>query len=237
MTKADLSNVVLQRTGPFLKLGGGGALNHWLKTGERWQLAGFLSAAGKVDAFISAVISEVSREFELIGPHITAIAPQTIVSVGPGAGFLEYMIYKAIPARLVLIDIEQSSEHRHGFAQRGSGYSRLASCRDFLISNGVKPEHVETCNPCHEPLPTAGFDILISLFSMGFHYPCDEYATFVRAGLRKGGLLIFDKRIDGEDPGWKELEPLFDVVVRMESIKSQRMILSRNGAMFGQMMA
>jgi hypothetical protein len=140
---------------------------------------------------------------------------------------LELLLHQTHGARLLLIDIEQSKEHQHGFAQHGSGYADLASCRRFLTSNGVPDADIATCNPRNQPLPPGEFDLLISLLSMGFHYPCDEYTNFILTGLRSGGSLILDKRTGSTDTGWDTLKSHFKVLTQAVDAKSVRLVLEK----------
>ncbi len=227
LTQEDLANLILQRTGTFIAWGGANALKHWLKTGEKPQLAAFLADSGRTAEFVKLTFAEITAEFEELRPHIAALAPASAVSIGPGLGFFEILMYNTSRPNLLLIDIEQSAEHQHGYAQSGSGYSSLASCRNFLIGNSAEPAHITCCNPRKEPLPEAGFDIVVSLLSMGFHYPCDEYVAFITKGLRQGGLMIIDKRTGAPDAGWAALLPLFDVVKSTPASKSERLVLAR----------
>jgi len=227
LNENDLANLILQRTGPFLKAGGGPALRNWFKTGDKKPLTQVLIEHGNVEYFINAAFAEVEAEFTALKQHIVTSAAKTVTSIGPGAGFFELLVYQALSPQLVLIDIEQSDAHDHGFAQESAGYSSLASLRSFLMDNGVAAAHIETCNPRLQPLPTASFDVLTSLYSMGFHYPCDEYKTFIRDGLRPGGLLILDRLNGTIDNGWNELQSAFDVIEQITFPKSLRLVLAK----------
>lgn len=227
LSPEDIANLILQRTTTFMRLGGGAAMSHWVNTGEKEPLARFLVEQGRVNEFVAAVIAEIAAEFQPLRSFITALRPAAVASIGPGFGMFEHLVYQLTSARLLLIDIEQSAEHQHNFAARGSGYSSLASCSRFLAAMGVPEARVVLCNPRREPLPAEAFDLLLSLYSMGFHYPCDEYAAFIRDQLRGGGLLIFDKRVGAADAGWDALAPLFDVVAEMPAPKATRLVLRK----------
>jgi hypothetical protein len=228
LNQDDLANLILQRTNKFLEWGGGAAFAQWVHTGGKDQLVGFLAGQNKVKPFIDSVCAEISAEFEPLKPHIVAAKPGMFVSIGPGLAILELMVFRSCgPLKFTLIDIEQSAEHQHGYAQKGSGYASLESCKRFLVANGVDAASVTCCNPRKQPLPSGSFDMLVSLLSMGFHYPCDEYAAFIRDGLRKDGILIFDKRKGVPDAGWLALAPLFDTVAAFPAVKYDRLVLRR----------
>jgi hypothetical protein len=227
LSPSDIADLILQRTGTFIQWGGGGALGRWFETGQKQQLVKFLADSGRLQAFLQAVHGEVLAEFEILRPHIAAVQSQGVTSIGPGLGMFELLVYNLSRPNLLLIDIEQSAEHQHGFGASGSGYNSLATCRRFLVANGAAEEHITTCNPRREALPDFGCDLLVSLLSMGFHYPCDEYAPFIRENLRQGGFLIFDKRLQVPDAGWDQLAPLFDIVAELPSPKLRRLVLRR----------
>jgi hypothetical protein len=227
LTQGDIADLILQRTGTFIAWGGREALTHWMKTGEKAQLTAFLLKNGRVNDFVNAVFAEVAAEFRVLRPYVEELKPRSAVSIGPGLGFFEMQLYNLTRPELLLIDIEESAEHVHGYAQKGSGYSSLASCRNVLIAGGGDPARITSCNPRHQPLPPGQFDMIVSLISMGFHYPSDEYAAFITNGLRKGGLMILDRRAAVSDAGFAALEPLFDVVHTIPSPKSSRLILVR----------
>jgi len=225
----DLANLILQRTGPFIKMGGQLALMQWFQTGSKQQLIAFLDGCGGKETFVKEVAAEIAAEFAQLEPHLRTASMRKIASIGPGNGFFELMVHRLIQPQISLIDIEKSEQHVHGFERNGSGYADLATCRNFLIANGADPADVTTCNPTFAPLPTQMFDGVISLLSMGFHYPCDQYLGFLRAQVRPGGLLILDKRRGTPDSAWDVLQEDFETAAAFPAPKSDRLVLRKRG--------
>lgn len=229
--KKFLTDLILQRTGPFLRHGGGGALNRWFTHGDRDGLSSFLEERNLVGRFLTDVFREVAAEAESLSAMLPVDSLDRIVSIGPGNGLLELMLLKkGATSQILLIDIEHTAEHHHGFNSSGSGYATLATTKSFLVANGVKPESVGLCNPRKEPLPAFRYSSLISLLSMGFHYPCDEYVEFIQANAGEGALIVFDKRKDVPDSGYDALCAAFGIRHSLDTPKSCRVFLAHRQA-------
>ena len=122
------------------------------------------------------------------------------------------MIYKNTQYNsILLIDIEYSDSHKHGFKLEGSGYANLEETQNFLILNDVPMEKFFLCNPKKQHLPKYKFDLLISILSMGFHYPCDSYVDFIVQNAEKGSKIVLDKRSNVIDVGFDSLLNFFSL--------------------------
>ncbi len=107
--------------------------------------------------------------------------------------------------KIILIDIESSQTHKHHYDNDPAGYCDLQSTKKLFEINGVPAENIITCNPKLQTLPEIPFDVLISTFSMGFHYPFTQYKEFILTHLKPNGLLIFDKRHGEADEDLDEI--------------------------------
>lgn len=227
LREADLIDLALQRTGPLLAMGGGAAFALWQHSGDTSALAHFFRSTNSAGRFLQAVVAEIESDSK----SILGTAPPKIVkmaSIGPGLCILELLLYRQWKCSFYLIDIEESKEHQHGFAMSGSGYSDLGSALRFLTDNGVPKIALNTCNPRKQKLDHSSVDLIMSILSMGFHYPLDEYVSYIRSALPPGGLLIFDKRKDTEDQGWKDLAPEFSIEANIDCGKFQRLACRKN---------
>jgi hypothetical protein len=224
-----IDNLILQRTSPFVKLGGSAALQHWFRTGQKNQLSGFLASRGLLQDYLQAAMAEISAEADQLIAAIPEEGFADLVSIGAGNGLLEVLLARKRPVkRMVLIDIEVSELNQHGFAEQGSGYASLAAAKALMLANGMTAEQVITVNPTHEPLPDMDFSLLLSILSMGFHFPCDDYAPYILKNLRPGGHAVIDKRRGVVDSGFDALQAGLRTVRSEPGEKRDRVYLTRD---------
>jgi hypothetical protein len=221
-----LTNLILQRTGPFLKLGGAPALNEWFSNGDKKGLLSFLLEEKLINDYLKILLDDVKSEISELRKLIPSGALDRIVSIGPGNGLIELiLISEGFTSELLLIDIEQTAQHHHGFNAKGSGYASLTSTKNFILKNLEKNLQIHTCNPTKDALPEFEFTLLISLLSMGFHYPCDDYYEFISSQSSNNSFIVFDKRRGTVDEGFEKLNKKFSILNYIQSTKSDRVIL------------
>jgi len=218
-------DLILQRTGAFLAIPGSDVpLSNWFKFGNREGLYEHLVSSNMLHLYLEKTLGELEWEAKNLSCAMEDVRG-SLVSIGPGNGVIEFML--ATSGRfdeLMLIDIERTDEHHHGYNKTGAGYTDLDRTRSFITDNLDKKLRISTWNPLKQPLPEFGFDCMISILSMGFHYPCDEYVDFVSRNARKNSLLIFDLRKGVRDYGMQRLSTLAsNVTILSESNKSQRL--------------
>jgi hypothetical protein len=224
---AFISNLILQRSGPFTRIGGLGALRKWFSTGEKSQLVGFLRENQLVEKYLKETFKECAEEVRDIVRELPGDSFDRMISIGPGNGVLELLFCREVkPTKVLLIDIEESDMHQAGFQDQGSGYASLRATKDFLVSNGVPPDVVMTCNPSHQALPSFKFDFLMSILSMGFHYPCDQYSEFIVENANKDARIVMDKRGGSTDAGFEKLRKIMRTQKQIPMDKGDRFFLS-----------
>jgi len=223
-------NLMLQRTNILADIGGQAPLARWMETGATEPID-LLHADPKKRAI---ALFQAESDYRHDAAQLLAILPTTdlarVVSVGPGNGLLELLLMQHFNgnAQLLLIDIEQSDSHHHGFHNQGAGYASLRSTIDFLSINGIEESRAIGCNPLNEPIPNFEFDLLISILSMGFHYPCDDYVNYMINSCAPNGMIVVDKRIGSQDHGFSLLlDSGFNIVRKIDFQKYSRVLLQR----------
>jgi hypothetical protein len=226
-----LANLIIQRTGSFTEIGGREALRTWFRTGEKAQLYNFLSDNKLIETYLRETVAACDQEALALVSELPPDCFHHIVSIGPGNGLLELCLFKKTrPKSLLLIDIEESEIHQAGFAEAGSGYASLSATRNFLVSNGVPNDAIKTNNPRFETPPDFKFDLLISMLSMGFHYPCDDYVGFVSRNMKSNSWIVLDKRNDASDAGFDKIRKSFRVETQVPMEKCSRVFMMRGGS-------
>ena len=71
-------------------------------------------------------------------------------------------------------------------------YNNLSLVESFLINNGLKKEKFEIFDFDSKKLPDIDFDIIISLYSLDYHYNFDVYLDFFKKVFKKNSKIIFD---------------------------------------------
>jgi len=223
-----LLDLILQRTGPFLKLGGRNVLNDYMRGGAD-ALVNFLTANNLQQKYLRMVFADLKAELNQIKKYIPTGSFKKVVSIGSGNGILELLlVQEGQTQELLLVDIEDTPELYHGFNINGSGYANLIDSSNFIKSNTEFSSKVYVCNPTKEKLPEFKFSLLLSTLSMGFHYPCDEYVEFVTEQSLFNSFVVLDKRRDAPDAGFVQILKKFSVIYFIKNKKHDRFFLKRN---------
>ncbi|MBT8418256.1 MAG: class I SAM-dependent methyltransferase [Silicimonas sp.] len=183
---------------------------------------------------IEGVISEIRDEWRPIRDALKRAGkmPGHAADIGCGTAINDVFLWQDFRPHLTLIDIEETPEQYHMFADTGAGYASLAAARRLLEENGVPPGGITTINPVNEPGATDHIapDLAISLLSCGFHYPIDDYLDLFLGTLDRGGAVVLDLRNKYRARGSAALDALFgagtpDVIA--EAGRHQRILLTR----------
>jgi len=223
-----LIDLILQRTGPFISLGGSAALKLWFDKGERNALVNFLTEQRLTNVFLAQVLADVKKDASEIIAAIPDDALSHVVSIGPGNGLIELLLLKRNKTqKILLLDIEYTDTHHHGYNYHGAGYASLLETKQFLTLNGIPDELVLLCNPQKDAIPQFPFSLLVSILSMGFHYPCDEYVEFIEENSQPNSILIFDRRVGVINAGLEALKRGFSETPLSSSEKAHRIRLNK----------
>lgn len=156
-----------------------------------------------VDDLSNKYYNEIKDEFDSVEPFLPA-SPENILDIGCGLGGINVAIdrfYNHEPD-FYLLDKDEVSEVYYGFDEHPAVYNSLEATEEFLGENGISESQVNTVDVSYEGYPLdKEFDLIISLFSWGFHYPLETYLKEVKRTLASDGVLIIDirKETDGMD--------------------------------------
>ena len=71
-------------------------------------------------------------------------------------------------------------------------YNSIASTRKFINLNSINNKNFHIYNVDKDKLPKKKFDLIISLYSLDYHYPFDLYKKFLKTNSTIETVLIFD---------------------------------------------
>ena len=120
---------------------------------------------------------------------------KNFLSIGSGIGGLELLILKTVPNSHVSF-IEKnyiSDKIKYGWDNSNrEGYNDLNQLDSFLKNNEVSKERYQIFDFDKDNFPTNNFDILLSIYSLDYHYDFEIYLNYLKKVMKKESTLIFD---------------------------------------------
>ena len=171
---------------------------------------------------------DMHQEFESIN---SAIEPynKNLLSIGGGLGGLELVINKKFNVKSFTF-IERnyvSKKVKYGWDNKNNeAYNDLIIQRNFLTKNGMESSKFKIFDYDNDQLPKDKFDIIISLFSLDYHYDFTIYLEYLKNNTHKESKIIFDTiRPDYFKNIFKEVVILKD---RSKAIHGSKRIMCRD---------
>jgi len=141
----------------------------------------------------------MKKEVEMI-EKIINFSNKKILSVGCGMGGLEIEINKKFNSSHIDI-IEKdyiSKKVKYGWdAENTEAYNNLSLLNLFLKNHGIAEDSFNIYNSDTDKLPIKKYDIIISLFSLDYHYNFNIYHDHFKKVSNNNTFIIFDTiRVD-----------------------------------------
>tara|TARA_B110000467_G_C18251243_1_gene440597 strand:+ start:375 stop:1067 length:693 start_codon:yes stop_codon:yes gene_type:complete len=150
----------------------------------------FLSTSGVAKAYFQ----NMQQEFETINSAID-LHNKDLLSIGGGLGGLELVINKNFNVKSFTF-IEKnyvSKKVKYGWDNKNNeAYNDISMQRNFLTKNEMESSRFTIFDYDNDQLPKGKFDIIISLFSLDYHYDFKVYLEYLRNNTHKESKIIFD---------------------------------------------
>jgi len=150
----------------------------------------FLSTSGVAKAYFQ----NMQQEFETINSAID-LHNKDLLSIGGGLGGLELVINKNFNVKSFTF-IEKnyvSKKVKYGWDNKNNeAYNDISIQRNFLTKNEMESSRFTIFDYDNDQLPKGKFDIIISLFSLDYHYDFKVYLEYLRNNTHKESKIIFD---------------------------------------------
>lgn len=120
---------------------------------------------------------------------------KNFLSIGAGIGGLELLILKTLAdAHFTFIEKNYvSNKIRYGWDNSNKeGYNYLNQLDFFLKSNGISKKRYSIFDFDKKDFPKKNFDIIISIYSLDYHYDFEIYSNYLKKVMNKDTILIFD---------------------------------------------
>ena len=86
-----------------------------------------------------------------------------------------------------------SNKIRYGWDNSNrEGYNDLNQLDHFLRNNEISKERYKIFDYDKDNFPTNSFDILLSIYSLDYHYDFEIYSNYLKKIMKKESILIFD---------------------------------------------
>ena len=134
------------------------------------------------------------EEFKTLEKHIDH-NDKNLLSIGGGMGGLEVILnnnweinfFDFIERNFV------SKKVVYGWSNNNSeAYNNLNLQTEFLTKNGLSKTKFKVFDFDKDTLPSKKFDVVISLYSLDYHYDFNQYAKYLKENTHKESKIIFD---------------------------------------------
>lgn len=164
----------------------------------------------------------MSEEFKTLENHINH-KDKNFLSIGGGMGGLEVILNNNCEVNFFDF-IERnfvSKKVVYGWSDNNSeAYNNLNLQTEFLVKNGLSMEKFKVFDFDKDSLPSKKFDVVISLYSLDYHYDFNQYAKYLKDNTHKESKIIFDTvRPDFFKNIFKDVVILSETTKRVHSSK------------------
>ena len=134
----------------------------------------------------------MEKEFFLIKKYLKK--EDRVLSIGSGIGGLEVLISKTFDTNTFFIEKNYISKKiKYGWDSKNQeAYNNLSLLADFLLNNGVNQKKFSLFDFDKNDLPNIKFDVIISLYSLDYHYEFSLYKDYLKKIVKPESVLIFD---------------------------------------------
>ena len=120
---------------------------------------------------------------------------QNVLSIGSGVGGLELFIYNNFKNTNINF-IERnyiSNKVKYGWDDENKeAYNDIQLLEKFLILNGIQKDKFNIYDFDKDTLPQKKFDLVLSLYSLDFHYNFEIYEKYLKDISHNNTIIIFD---------------------------------------------
>ena len=147
---------------------------------------------------INNLNSSVQNLFEMEYKTIKDFLPKNvsnILDIGCGLGIINIFLNKNYNhnAQFFLIDKDRVDiKIKYGFSEKYESYNSLNETKNILLSNGLVNEQIILKNADKDIDINQKIDFILSLKSMAFHYPLENYLKLFSKICSKNTEFIFD---------------------------------------------
>lgn len=168
---------------------------------QRTEYGVFSTQGLNVKAIMQAYREDMLKVFQSVRPVLPAEGTPVvrILDIGGGLGGMAVMMAKHFGpmSHVTLLEKEGDEGSKigwHDSAEEFGAYNSGALTTAFLEANGVDNYGLYDAHEGFPPANAGPFEVVISLLSLGFHYPVETYLDQIYDSLNTGGIFLCDIR-------------------------------------------
>ncbi len=127
---------------------------------------------------------------------------KNIMDIGCGLGIINInlnKIYKNETNFFLLDKNKIDNKIKYGFSSNYESYNDLNETKNILLENNIKNDHIHLFDVEKKIQINNKIDLVISLKSMGYHYPFENYLHIFRLCCTHNTKFIFDVSVENFD--------------------------------------
>ena len=168
---------------------------NWLRRRfGRFIFTNFLINYFQIDDIEKRTEELFQKEIKLIKSYLPKKA-ENIMDIGCGLGIINiYLneIYNNRPNFFLLDKNKIDKKIKYGFSRDYESYNDLNETRNLLLNNNININSIITIDVEKNIKIDNKIDLVISLKSMGYHYPIDVYLPLFATCCDENTIFIFD---------------------------------------------
>ena len=189
------------------------ARQNWLrKTFGRLIFTNFFVNYFQVQNFEKITEKLFYKEFETFKKYLPN-SVENIMDIGCGLGIINIYLNEFFEKKPVFFLLDKNKVDRkitYGFSSNYESYNDLNETKNILLENNIDTSCMYLFDVEKQFVITKKMDLVISLKSMGYHYPINTYIELLRNCCTKDTVFIFDIGDNQYDENY--LKKIFDDV-------------------------
>ena len=176
--------------------------NELLTKKQKWQrkkfgrflFTNFFINFNQAKDIISDAENLFKREIDTFKDYLPKTV-QNIMDIGCGLGIINILLnkfYNDNPSFYLLDKNRIDKKIKYGFSSNYESYSDLRETERILTENNIRKSRLFLYNVEKDFLIDVKIDLVISLKSMGYHYPFETYLSLFKKNCNKNTTFIFD---------------------------------------------
>jgi len=122
-------------------------------------------------------------------------SPKNIMDVGCGLGIINIYLNRIFKnsSNFFLLDKNRiDNKIKYGFSEDYESYNDLSETKNLLLNNEINLDQINLCDVEKTINIKEKVDLVISLKSMGYHYPLENYLNLFKKNCSQDTIFIFD---------------------------------------------